>query len=271
MSDTMNYGGAEALAENDPRQRISPIFLGLVAIMAFGGWAAWTETLARFSVFIFVFFGWIVSLCLHEYAHARTALWAGDRSVLGRGYLTLDPTKYVSPGLSMAFPLLILIAGGIGLPGGAVYIQMGAIRDPRKRSMVSLAGPAANLIVGIICALPFLIARSTLANHQRFASALAFLITLQFIAFVLNLLPIPGLDGFGALEPFLPRSTLTAIAPYRGYAPIVLFLLISRSLTMNKLVFGTADDMASFLNVPNLLADVGRYLFKFWKSDNIGL
>jgi Zn-dependent protease len=274
MSNTMNAGGstgANELAENDPAQRISPIFLGLVAIMAFGGWAAWTETFAKFSVFIFVFFGWIVSLCLHEYAHARTALWAGDRSVLGRGYLTLDPTMYVSPGLSMAFPLLILIAGGIGLPGGAVYIQMGAIRDPRKRSMVSLAGPAANLIVGIICALPFLLARSTMVTHARFGSALAFLITLQFIAFVLNLLPIPGLDGFGALEPFIPRSTLASIAPYRGYAPIVLFLLISRSLTMNKLVFGTADNMANFLNVPNLLADVGRYLFKFWSTKNIAL
>jgi Zn-dependent protease len=108
-------------------------------------------------------------------------------------------------------------------------------------------------------------------DHARFGAALAFLITLQFIAFVLNLLPIPGLDGFGALEPFIPRSTLASIAPYRGYAPIVLFLLISRSLTMNKLVFGTADNLATFLNVPTLLADAGRYLFKFWSTKNIAL
>ena len=40
---------------------------------------------------------------------------------------------------------------------------------------------------------------------------------------------------------------------------------------MNKLVFGTADNMANFLNVPNLLADVGRYLFKFWSTKNIAL
>ena len=265
MSNTGSFGASE-LVQNDPRQRVSSTFLWLLAAMAFGGWAAWTDSFARASVFIFVFFGWIVSLCLHEYAHARTALWAGDRSVLGRGYLTLDPLKYVSPGLSMLFPLVILILGGIGLPGGAVYIQMGAITDPRKRSMVSLAGPAANLLVGIVCALPFLVARSTMIAHPRFAAALAFLVTLQFIAFVLNLLPIPGLDGFGATEPFLPRSTLAAIAPYRGYAPILLFVLISRSLTVNKLVFGTADDMAAFLNVPNQLADIGHYLFKFWSN-----
>jgi Zn-dependent protease len=264
MSNTVHYGEGNAVVETDPPLRVSPIFLGLVAVTVFGGWAAWTGTLAKYSVFIFVFFGWIVSLCLHEYAHARVALWAGDRSVQGRGYLTLDPTKYVSPGLSMLFPLVILILGGIGLPGGAVYIQMDAIRDPRKRSMVSLAGPAANLLVGIICALPFLLARSTLAQHGLFAAGLAFLITLQFIAFVLNLLPIPGLDGFGAIEPFLSRSTLASIAPYRGYAPILLFVLIIQSRTMNNLIFGTADDMASFLDVPNRLADFGGALFKFW-------
>ena len=271
MSNTLNYGSPNELVDHDPPQKVSPIFLGLLAVTAFGAWAAWTGTFAKYSVFIFVFFGWIVSLCLHEYAHARTALWAGDRSVLGRGYLSLDPTKYVSPGLSMLFPLVILILGGIGLPGGAVYIQMGAIRDPRKRSMVSLAGPSAKLVVGIICALPFLLARSTMVQHPRFASGLAFLITLQFIAFVLNLLPIPGLDGFGAIEPFLPRSTLASIAPYRGYAPILLFVLISRSRGMNNLVFGTADDMASFLNVPTFLADIGGYLFKFWKAKVLGL
>ena len=267
MSNTVNHRVSSELAENDPHQRISPIFLGLLAIMAFGAWAAWTETFARYSVFIFVFFGWIVSLCLHEFAHARTALWAGDRSVLGRGYLTLDPTKYVSPGLSLAFPLIILIAGGIGLPGGAVYIQMGSIRDPRKRSLVSLAGPATNFVLGIVCALPFLVARSTIANHVLFGAALAFLATLQFIACVLNLLPIPGLDGFGALEPFLPRSTLAAIDPFRGYAPIVLFLLISRSAAMNDLVFGTADRLSTGLNIPGILIDGGRALFRFWNTN----
>src|ERR1700733_7654916 len=92
--------------------------------------------------------GWAVSLCLHEFGHAYTAYRGGDRSVRAKGYLTLDIRRYADLGLSLVLPVFFLLLGGIPLPGGAVWIEQGAIRSRAVRSLVSFAGPAANLIIG---------------------------------------------------------------------------------------------------------------------------
>src|SRR4051794_18148664 len=77
-------------------RRISPVFLGILAVAAVTGWATWTRFAEQpgIAVFLFVTAAWIVSLCLHEYAHARTALHGGDITVGAKGYLTLNPLKY---------------------------------------------------------------------------------------------------------------------------------------------------------------------------------
>ena len=74
-------------------------------------------------MFIFVIAGWMVSLCLHEFGHAFTAWRFGDHDVAVRGYLTLNPLKYSNPMLSIVLPLLFIALGGIGLPGGAVWVR----------------------------------------------------------------------------------------------------------------------------------------------------
>lgn len=111
-------------------RRISPVFLGIVAVMAVTGWAVWADfaKVPGFSVFLFVTSAWVVSLCLHEYSHARSALHSGDISVGAKGYLTLNPMKYTHAMLSIVLPLIFLVLGGIGLPGGAVFIERGRIR-----------------------------------------------------------------------------------------------------------------------------------------------
>src|SRR6266700_2273408 len=76
----------------------------------------------------FVVSGWLISLCLHEFGHAYTAWRYGDHAVAVRGYLTLNPARYADAGLSIVLPMIFLVTGGIGLPGGAVYIDRGAIR-----------------------------------------------------------------------------------------------------------------------------------------------
>src|SRR5512139_4306787 len=106
------------------------MFLIVVAITAAGAVLAWLAEasrtpLAYAGVFIFVIAGWIVSLCLHEFGHAFTAWRFGDHDVAVRGYLTLNPFKYSSPLLSIGLPLLFIALGGIGLPGGAVYVRTG--------------------------------------------------------------------------------------------------------------------------------------------------
>ncbi len=133
-----------------------PVFLVIVAITVAGGVLAWlsAETvrppLAYVGVFIFVIAGWLVSLCLHEFGHAYTAWRFGDHDVAVRGgYLTLNPLKYSSPLLSLGLPLLFIALGGIGLPGGAVYVRTWFM-TPRQRTLVSLAGPAANLVLAVV-------------------------------------------------------------------------------------------------------------------------
>ena len=79
-----------------------------------------------------------------------------------KGYLTLDPRKYTDPVFSLVLPLLILAIGGIPLPGGAVWINHHALRNKRVESMVSLAGPFFNLLLGVL-----LIARGRGASTRR--------------------------------------------------------------------------------------------------------
>jgi hypothetical protein len=98
------------------------------------------------AFFVFVLVGWVVSLCLHEWGHAITAWFGGDRSVAERGYLTLNPVRYLNPWMSIALPLAFLVLGGIGLPGGAVWVNKDALKTNLWRAAVSAAGPVMNLL-----------------------------------------------------------------------------------------------------------------------------
>ena len=100
-----------------------------------------------FGVFLFVLGGWVVSLCLHEFAHAYAAYRAGDHSVEAAGYLTLNPFKYAHPLLSIVLPLFFIVQGGIGLPGGAVYLHPHAFRTRAQRSLAAAVGPLTNVAV----------------------------------------------------------------------------------------------------------------------------
>ncbi|HEX2297899.1 MAG TPA: site-2 protease family protein, partial [Pseudonocardiaceae bacterium] len=140
-----------AVALKREHRRPSPVFLGLVAVMGVSGWAVWSDfaQATGFAVFLFVVSGWIVSLCLHEYAHARSALHGGDLSVGAKGYLTLNPLKYTHALLSIVLPVLFVIMGGIGLPGGAVFVDRGRIRGRWRHSAISAAGPLTNAVLAL--------------------------------------------------------------------------------------------------------------------------
>jgi len=134
--------------------RPSPIFLAIVAITAAGGVVAWQaadniEPLAYVGVFVLVIAGWVVSLCLHEFAHAYSAFRFGDHGVAMRGYLTLNPMKYTHPVLSLLLPILFIALGGIGVPGGAVYVRTDFMTK-RQKTIVSLAGPLTNVAFAAI-------------------------------------------------------------------------------------------------------------------------
>jgi Zn-dependent protease len=247
-------------------RRVSPVFVGILAVMGVTGWATWTGFAEQrgVAVFLFVTAAWLVSLCLHEYAHARTALHSGDHTVVEKGYLTLNPLKYTHAVLSILLPLIFVILGGIGLPGGAVYIERGRIRGRWKHSLISAAGPLTNLLFAVLLMLPFTLGAAD-SWPREFVMALAFLALLQVSVVVLNLLPIPGLDGYGIWEPWLPyniRRQANAFAPYGLFATFgILYIPAVRDK-----FWDLVTHVMAWFDVPLGAAAWGHYLFEFWKS-----
>ena len=251
--------------------RPSPVFLAVVVITAAGGVIAWLAGgeiawVSYVGVFILVIAGWLVSLCLHEFGHAYTAWRFGDpaskNDVEVRGYLTLNPLKYSHPMLSLGLPVLFIALGGIGFPGGAVYVRTSWM-TARQKTLVSLAGPAANLVLAVL-----LLAATRLfydPAHGVFWSGVAFLGFLQVTALVLNLLPIPGLDGYGALEPHLKPATQHALEPVKQWGFLILLVLLIAP-QLNQWFFGLVYWFFDFSGVSSYLVSVGSQLTRFWSA-----
>jgi Zn-dependent protease len=243
--------------------RPSPIFLAVLgAFVAACIWAAFVTPAGpfRWAVRAVVFSGWILSLCLHEFGHASTAFVGGDRTVASKGYLTLDPRRYANVGLSLGLPVLFLLLGGIGLPGGAVWINQGLIRKKSMLSLMSFAGPAANFVIAAF--LGTLIRLGLFDSRPVLLVALAFLVLLQVSTGLLNLIPIPGLDGFGVLSPYLPQSFLKAIAPVRQFGVLLLFLVLFQT-GASTVLWKSAATIVRLLGVSALAAYTGQDAFRF--------
>lgn len=246
--------------------RPSPLFLATVAAFGVGLVMCVGEIgSAGVAVFVFVVSGWVVSLIFHEFAHAYTAYRGGDITVVDKGYLSLDPRLYADPLTSIAFPIFLVLAGGIGLPGGAVWINRGLLRSKGTASLVSLSGPATNLVFAALCLLPLSVGLVTQDDWPVLAPALGFLGFLQVTAFVLNMLPIPGLDGFGAIEPHLPRDVLVAIAPIRRYAMIGLFVALWFVAPVRDGFWSLLRSALDLFAVDPVLPFEGYRLFRFWE------
>jgi Zn-dependent protease len=250
--------------------RPSPIFLAFVALALVGGWLSWRDStpgarLADFGVFLMVVAAWVVSLCVHEFAHAYAAYRAGDRSVEAAGYLTLNPLKYAHPVLSILLPLFFIVQGGIGLPGGAVYLHRQSFRSKAMQSVAAAAGPLTNVAFAVAL-LSAAHGHTWDGPHGRFWAGLAFLGFLQITAAVLNLLPIPGLDGWAIIEPHLDPATAHGaekIKPWGMIGVIVLLQINSLNTAFFDLVYRIYDAFEP-LQFGFRLSDVGHAFFKFW-------
>lgn len=247
--------------------RPSPIFLAIVVLTAFGGVLAYENgaalgSMAYVSVFVFVIAGWVVSLCLHEFGHAFMAWRFGDRNTAARGYLDLDPRRYAHPVLSLLLPVAVTAIGGIGLPGAAVYLQT-SYMTARQRTLVALAGPAANVVLAVI----FLGLTELFFDLQHLIlwAGVAFLGFLQVTAALLNLLPIPGLDGYNALEPHLSPETQRALEQFKPYGFVILFFLII-ARPVNLAFFGFIGWLFDLTGVPTMPVSLGMQLIQIWHA-----
>lgn len=212
--------------------------------------------------FSIVFFGWIFSLCLHEFSHALVAYYGGDYTVREKGYLTFNPLRYTDPLLSILLPMLFLVLGGIGLPGGAVYIERWRIRNRYWLSAMSLAGPMSNLLVAILL--------GTLLRFSTFLPptvlpGLSFLLALQVWGLFFNLIPLPPFDGYGVLEPFLNPVIRMQFDRFRGMTLWVIILIFWFVPGVSQ---GFWDQVLAFSGIlganPFLIFD-GLQRFRFWE------
>ncbi len=212
--------------------------------------------------FIVVIVGWIFSLCLHEFSHAVVAYYGGDTSVKDKGYLTFNPLKYTHPVYSIVLPVIFLLLGGIGLPGGAVYIETWRLRSKRWESAVSLAGPAANLVVAVVLAVILNFAPLTSGGIWP---GLAFLALMQVSAVVLNLIPVPPFDGYRALAPYLDQELRARIDQVSGIVVMLAFFVLWYVQAVNTFFWQVVFRISGWLHVPVLLAIQGFTQFQFWR------
>jgi Zn-dependent protease len=182
------------------------------------------------------FFALVASIILHELSHGVVALWFGDDTARRAGRLTLNPIPHIDPFGSIILPAMGALAG-VPVIGWAkpVPVNPNRLRNGRRDMLlVSLAGPATNLSLMLVAAF---IARSL--YHPPFAFgvltlddlSLPVLVALLFAQVnlflgVLNLLPIPPLDGSAMLERVLPRQWLPGWYRFRPYGILVLFVLV---------------------------------------------
>jgi Zn-dependent protease len=233
------------------------IVLGFVVVLAASlyGLIVYPDRFFIPGTVLFVVVGWIFSLCLHEFAHAATAVLGGDFSDSTASYLSFNPFKYLHPVYSLVLPVVFMLLGFVALPGGAVYLRRDLVRSRGWQSAISLAGPAMNLLVLLALSVPF--ALGVTDRFQTLAPALAALAFFELAAVVLNLLPVPGLDGFGALAPWLPASTLAAVAPLYTYGTLILLIIIWQVPFVNAAYFSFISSTLISLHIDPGIALTG--------------
>jgi Zn-dependent protease len=246
------------------KTEISWNFLGLVAawVAAAAVLYTWPEGV-RIATFAFVLIGWVLSLCLHEYAHAATASVFGDYTVAERGYLTLNPVHYFRGASSLALPVIALILGGIALPGGAVVIRNDLVQKPWQRSLIAVAGPLTTLACAIVS---YFASLGLVGNPDAGALAVGFLLLAFFelMAFVLNMLPVPGLDGFAMVKPWLSKALTDAVPPQVG-GLIMVGMLLAVFFYGAHIIFPIMHAITDLFGID--MSPVGRGFdrFQFWR------
>ena len=169
----------------------------------------------------------MIAFSFHEFAHAASAHLLGDMTPQSHGRLTLNPIAH----LDMMGTITLLFAGF----GWAKPVPVNPYALQRRTSaglmLVSLAGPATNLLLGVVAALPLRFGWVPLrASANPILPSLGeFLLEFLFInlaLFLFNLIPLAPLDGEKVITFFLPDHWVDAFDRIRPYSPMILLAII---------------------------------------------
>jgi Zn-dependent protease len=151
----------------------------------------------------------LVSSAAHEAAHATVAWWLGDRRPAIRQRMSLNPIRHIDPILTIVIPVIVTYI--LGFPfGGAKPVLVDTKIGAWRLSLVSLAGPLANVIVLLltVTATAFLLHHGVIKDWDRVGSRLYQILLLgalvSGVLALLNMLPIPPFDGARVIAPILP-------------------------------------------------------------------
>lgn len=176
----------------------------------------------------------IASLTFHEAAHAWAADRLGDPTARLLGRLSLNPLVHIDPVGTVLFPL-VAVATGVPLIGWAkpVPVDIRRLAVPRRDfALVAAAGPASNLLLAIGAAIVFSIVSPGDAELGFAAYAVGFVVVVNVLLAVFNLIPVPPLDGGNILLGILPVSMAGVVERLRPYGILVLYgLMFSGALS----------------------------------------
>lgn len=175
----------------------------------------------------------VFAITVHEVAHGWVASRLGDQTARLLGRLTLNPVKHMDPIGTVALPLIMLAIGGF-MFGWAkpVPVDWRNLRHPRRdMALVAAAGPGANLLMLAGWAL---FARVLIEQQDRFGeSVLAWFymagigITINIALIVLNLLPLPPLDGSRIVSALLPPAQAQKYNRLERHGMLILLVLLA--------------------------------------------
>ena len=173
----------------------------------------------------------LLAITLHEVAHGYVARELGDPTAASLGRLTLNPIKHVDPVGTVLVPGLLLLLGGF-LFGWAkpVPVDYRNLKNPKRdMAIVAIAGPAVNLVMALGWALllKYALSQDTSAGFWlRIAQISAAGISINLVLMVLNLLPMPPLDGGRVAVGLLPMKPAIALSKVEPYGMVILIVLM---------------------------------------------
>ena len=173
--------------------------------------------------FVGIFLGFVVGTTFHEFSHAYTAVMLGDDTPRRDGRITLNPAAHFDP---LGFIMMILLALGIGFLawGRPVMVNPYNLRYGRRgMALVAVAGPVSKVFTAVILALPL---RFEVALPEQIQGILLYMVFVNILLAVFNLIPIPPLDGYAVLNGLVSNYWNMLLEPIRRYSIPLLLALV---------------------------------------------
>ena len=183
----------------------------------------------------------LLGITLHEVAHGWVAYKCGDPTAKSMGRLTLNPLKHIDPVGTILVPLtlaFIVALLKVGIPIGwakPVPIQPSRLRNQRRDMiLVAIAGPAANLAMaaawGLLLALGGSLGLRLGGNGSWVLEMASIGLIFNTVLLVLNLIPLPPLDGGQVLRQLLPAGLRTRVDAFARFGLIIAVLLVATGM-----------------------------------------